>query len=204
MVESKAASKPASKPASRSATPAKSTTATTAAKSATAAKSSATASKLSATAAKSSAKSAKSTKSAAKKAPQGQPAQVYNLRDPWFTLVVTGAKTRHVHWAEPKPSAPGRPESGSPGWQDLVKGDIVAFRNPALGFERLCQVQITAVTHAVTTTNVVAKMSEPAMLKAAFPTLSGGDQVEAVLGGMAKTAVERPLVVIGFRRLRAA
>lgn len=119
-----------------------------------------------------------------------------NIRDPWFTLIVTGAKTRHVHWAEPKPPVAGKPSP--PGFENLAKGDIITWRNTTLGFPRLSKVQVTAVV-PITTANVVEAVSTPAMMKAIFPTLTDVEQVKAALGGMAKSPAEKKLVIFSFK-----
>lgn len=149
-----------------------------------------------------SAKSASARPASAKPASRGSRAveavdpTLRNMRDPWFTLIVTGAKTRHVHWAEPKPAVAGRP--AAPGFESLAKGDIITWRNTSLGFPRLCKVQVTLVV-PLTTANVVEAVSTPAMMKAIFPTLTDVEQVKAALGGMAKSAVEKKLVVFSFK-----
>jgi hypothetical protein len=109
---------------------------------------------------------------------------------------MTGAKTRHVHWAEPKPPVAGKPSP--PGFENLAKGDIITWRNTTLGFPRLCKVQVTAVV-PISTSNVVEAVSTPAMMKAIFPTVTDVEQVKAALGGMAKSPVEKKLVIFSFK-----
>lgn len=121
---------------------------------------------------------------------------VRGMKDPWFTLVMTGAKTRHVAWAEPKPGMAGRP--ALPGFENLAEGDIITWRNSNLGFPRECKVTVTKVL-PTTTSNVVKQIMAPTMMKAVFPTLKDEEQVRTALGGMAKSEVEKKVVIFAFK-----
>ncbi len=135
-------------------------------------------------------------KSGSRPQPEALDPTVRNIRDPWFTLIQIGAKTRHVHWAEPKPAVAGRPSP--PGFENLAKGDVITWRNTSLGFPRLCKVVVTTVVFKSTAT-VLADVTTPAMMKAAFPTLTDPEHVKLALGGMAKSPVEKKVVIFAFK-----
>lgn len=121
---------------------------------------------------------------------------VRGMKDPWFTLVMTGAKTRHVAWAEPKPGMAGRP--ALPGFENIAVGDTITWRNSNLGFPRECKVTVTKVLFT-TTTDVLKKVMVPTMMKAVFPTLTDEEQVKTALAGMAKSEIEKKVVLFEFK-----